>query len=69
MEYYLPILKNEIMPSAATRMDPETTILHAASQKEKHQYHIRSKQMIQMYLQNRHRKETYAYQRGGERVN
>ena len=37
-------------------------------------YVVRSKKMIQMYLQNRqihrHRKETYAYPRwGGERVN
>ena len=32
MEYYSAIKKNEIMPSAATWMDPETIILSEVSQ-------------------------------------
>ena len=38
MEYYSAIKKNEIMPSAATWMDPEN-ILREASQTEKDKYH------------------------------
>ena len=39
MEYYAAIKKNEIMPFAATRMDPEIIILSEVSQKEKDKYH------------------------------
>ena len=36
----LAIKKNEIMPFAATWMDPEILILSEVSQKEKDKYHI-----------------------------
>ena len=36
MEYYSAIKKNEIMPSAATRMDLEIIILNEVSQTERH---------------------------------
>ena len=39
MEYYSAI-KNEIMPFAATLMDPEVIILSEISQKEKDKYHM-----------------------------
>ena len=35
MEYYSAILKNEIMPFAATRMDLEIIILSEGSQRER----------------------------------
>ena len=35
MEYYSAVKKNEIMPSAATWMDPESVILTEGSQTEK----------------------------------
>ena len=41
-EYYLAIKKNEIMPFAATWMDPETIILSEVSQTEKNKYHMMS---------------------------
>ena len=40
MEYYSAIKKNEIMSSAATRMDLEIIILSEVSQREKDKYHI-----------------------------
>ena len=41
MEYtYSAIKKNEIMPSAATWMDPEMIILSEVSQTEKDKYHM-----------------------------
>ena len=40
MEYYSAIKKNEIMPFAATWMDPEIIILSEVSQKEKDEYHM-----------------------------
>ena len=40
MEYYSAIKKNEIMPLAATWMDPEIIILSEVSQKEKDKYRI-----------------------------
>ena len=40
MEYYLAIIKNEIMPFAATRMDLEIIVLSGLSQKEKEKYHM-----------------------------
>ena len=40
MEYYAVIKKNEIMPFAATRMDPEIVILSEVSQTEKKIYMI-----------------------------
>ena len=40
MEYYSAIKKNEIMPLAATWMDPEMVILSDVSQKEKDKYCI-----------------------------
>ena len=42
MEYYSAIKKNEIMPSAATRMDQEIIILSEVSQKEEDKYHMLS---------------------------
>ena len=38
VEYYLAIIKNEIMPFVATRMDLETAILSEVSQAEKEKY-------------------------------
>ena len=40
MEYYSAIKKNEIMPFAATWMEPETLISSEISQKEKDIYHM-----------------------------
>ena len=39
-DYYSAIKKNEIMPSAATWMDPEIVIVSEVSQTEKDKYHI-----------------------------
>ena len=36
MGYYSVVKKNEIMPSAATRMDLEITLLSEVSQKDSH---------------------------------
>ena len=40
MEYYSAIIKNEIMPLAATWMQLEIIILSEVSQKEKDKYHM-----------------------------
>ena len=40
MEYYSAIKKNEIMPFAATWMNPEVIILSKVNQKEKDKYHM-----------------------------
>ena len=40
MKYYSAIKKNEIMPSAATWMNPEVVILSEVSQKEKDKYRM-----------------------------
>ena len=40
MEYYSGRKKNEIMPFAASWMDPEIIILSEVGQKEKDKYHI-----------------------------
>ena len=40
MEYYSAIKKNEIMPFAATWVDPEVIILSEVSQTEKDKYHM-----------------------------
>ena len=40
MEYYSAIKKNEIMPGAATWMEPETLTLSEVNQKEKGKYHM-----------------------------
>ena len=40
MEYYSAIKKNEIIPFAATWMDPEIITLSEVSQKEKDKYHL-----------------------------
>ena len=40
MEQHSAIKKNEIMPFAATWMDPEIIILSEVSQKEKDKYHM-----------------------------
>ena len=40
MDYYSAIKKNEIMPFAATWMDPEIIILSEESQTEKDKYHM-----------------------------
>ena len=42
VEYYSATKKNEIMPFAATWMDPEIIILSEASQKEKDKHHTLS---------------------------
>ena len=39
-EYYSAIIKNEIMPFAATLIDLEIIILSEESQTEKHKYHM-----------------------------
>ena len=40
MKYYSAIKKNEIMPFAATWMQPESIILSEVSQKEKDKYYV-----------------------------
>ena len=40
MKYYSAIKKNEIMPSAATWMNPEVVVLSEVSQKEKDKYRM-----------------------------
>ena len=40
MEYYSAIKKNEIMPFAATWMDPEIITLREVNQTEKDIYHM-----------------------------
>ena len=40
MEYYSSIKKNDIMPFAATWMEPEILILSEVSQTEKEKYHM-----------------------------
>ena len=40
MEYYSAIKKNQIMPFAATWLEPETLILNEVSQTEKDKYHM-----------------------------
>ena len=40
MEYYSAIIKNEIMPFAATWMQLEIILLSEGSQKEKDKYHM-----------------------------
>ena len=65
MGYYSVVKKNEIMPSAATRMDLEITLLSEVSQKDSHtrwcHLYVESKlQYKWTYLQNRrtHRGQT-----------
>ena len=78
MEYYSAIKKNKILPFATMWMDLEIIILSEVSQKEKDKYHVISltcgiqnmTQMNQSTKQkqtHRHREETCACQRGGER--
>ena len=54
MEYYLAIKKNEIMPFAATWMDPEIIILSEVSQRKtdiiRYHLYVESKNMIQRNL-------------------
>ena len=52
MEYYSAIKKNEIMPFAATWMDPEISILSEVSQPNIIWYHlyVESKKVIQINL-------------------
>ena len=75
MEYYPAIKKNEIMTFAATWMDLENIILGEVSQTEKDKYYMISLtcgilETVQMNLfikhkqTQRHRKQTYGYQRG-----
>ena len=73
MEYYSTIKKIEIMPFAATWMDLEIIILSEVSQTEKDEYHLDMESKIWYkwtYLQKkqtqRHRKQTYGYQRRKE---
>ena len=40
LEYYSAIKRNEIMPFAATWMDPEVIILSEVSQTEKDKYYM-----------------------------
>ena len=49
MEYYSAIKKNEIMPFAATWMQPEIIILSEVSQKEKDKYHFISYDITYMW--------------------
>ena len=73
-EYYL-VIKNEIMPFAATHMDLEMITSSKESQTEEDKCHDNSymwnlKKMIQMDLLTnqkqtfRHRKQMHSYQRG-----
>ena len=49
MEYYSAIKKNEIMPFAATWMQPEIIILCEVSQKEKDKNHFISYDITYMW--------------------
>ena len=40
IEYYSAFKRNEIMPFAATWMDPEITVVSEVSQTEKDKYHM-----------------------------
>ena len=74
MEYYSAIKKNEILPFAATWMDLEIIILSEVSQTKTNiiWYHlyVESKKIIQrnsftkQKQTNRHRRQSYSYQRG-----
>ena len=77
MEYYSATKNYEIMPFAATWMDPEMIILSKISQTEKdntmqYHLHVESKKMIPMNFfikqkqTHRHIKESFGYQRGRE---
>ena len=76
MEYYSAIKKNEIMPFAATWIQPEIIMLSEVSQKEKDKYHMISficgiYNMTQVNLPmkqkqtHRHREQTCSCQGGG----
>ena len=69
--YNSAIKKNEIMPFAATQVDLEIIILSGVRQRQiSYITYVESKKMIQMNLftkqkqTQRHRKQTYDYQRG-----
>ena len=62
MDYYSAVKKNEIIPSAATRIDPEIIVLSEVSQKEKDKYcditymqNLKKNKMVQVNLQNGNR--------------
>ena len=61
MEYYPAIKKNEIIPFAATWMDPEIIITNKAGQKEKDKHHMISHIWNPIYGTNEpfHRKENH----------
>ena len=77
MQHYSAIKKNEIMPFVATWKDQEVIILSEVSQTEKGNYHMISfrcgiSSMMEMNLftewkqTQRHRKQTYGFQRQKE---
>ena len=61
MDCYLAIIKNKIMPFAATWMELETLILSEVSHKEKDKYHMISHIWNLIYGTNEpfHRKENH----------
>ena len=77
MQHYSAIKKNEIMPFVATWKDQEVIILSEVSQTEKGNYHmisfrcgISSMMEVNLFTEwkqtQRHRKQTYGFQRQKE---
>ena len=72
VEYYSATKRNEVMPSAATWMSPETLVLSEVSQAEKDKHHDTTctwvlKDDILLYkreVDSQTRKQTYDYRRG-----